>query len=47
MTPEQAFKNIDSLIASSRLTRQEHIVLEQSLQLLYKPVEQKEENGTE
>jgi hypothetical protein len=35
MTPEQAVQNIDSLIATSRLTRQEHIILEQSLKLLY------------
>lgn len=31
---EQAAQNIDSLISSSRMTRQEHIVMQQSLELL-------------
>jgi hypothetical protein len=39
MTPEQAMQNLDSLIASSRLTRQEHCILEQSLKLLCEPKE--------
>jgi hypothetical protein len=39
MTPEEAMKNLDSLIATSRLTRQEHIILENSLKLLCEPKE--------
>jgi hypothetical protein len=38
MTREEAMKNLDSLIASSRLTRQEHLILETSLKLLYEAV---------
>lgn len=35
MNLEDAFKNIDTLIANSRLNRQEHVTLQQSLQMLY------------
>lgn len=34
MTTGQAVQNLDNLLAQSRLTRQEHVVMQQSLQLL-------------
>ncbi len=35
ISTEQAAQNLDNLIATSRMTRQEHIVLQQSLSILH------------
>jgi hypothetical protein len=47
MTLEQAKQNLDNLIAMSRLMRQEHSVLVESLQTLYKATKEKQEDKEE
>lgn len=47
MTLEQARNNIDGLIANSRLTRQEHVVLQQSLEMLYSAAKENQESKEE
>ena len=42
MTLEQALQNLDNLLANSRLTRQEHAILQTSLQLLYEGAKKNE-----
>jgi len=44
MTLEQAKNNIDALIANSRMTRQEHVTLQQSLGLLFDGAKEKQED---
>lgn len=47
MNPDDAFKNLDNLISMSRLTRQEHTVLEQSLKTLYNEAKEHQEDKKE
>ena len=47
MTTEIAVQNIDNLIASARLTRQEHVVLQQCLAYLQKKAQHVDKAGVE
>ena len=42
MTTEQAVQNLDNLIAATRMTRQEHIGMQQSLELLKRKAVQRD-----
>ena len=47
LTTEQAVQNLDNLIAATRMNRQEHVAMQQSLEHLKKLAEKKTEEVKE